>query len=113
MPQKVQTLIAKYVGEVQKIYGTHLRRIILYGSYARGDFRSDSDVDILILVDISDIEIKSYSHQLSDLTFDFNMDYDLEINPIAKNEEHFRKWEKNYPFYTNISREGVTLYDAA
>lgn len=25
--------------------------VILYGSYARGDFREDSDIDILVLVD--------------------------------------------------------------
>ena len=33
--------------------------ILLYGSYARGDFRPDSDIDIMILVDLSDDEICS------------------------------------------------------
>ena len=52
MPKVVQDLIKQYVEEVRKIYGVHVRQIILYGSYARGDFRPDSDVDIMILVDI-------------------------------------------------------------
>lgn len=113
MPQVVQGLIEQYVSEIKKIYGSHLRQVILYGSYARGDFKSDSDVDIMILLDMSDMELKAYSRQLSYLTYDFNMDNDLDIKPIAKSEEHFKKWVLNYPFYANIQKEGVVLYGAA
>ena len=83
------------------------------GTYARGDFHPDSDIDIMILLDLSDIDIKKYRHQLSDMTFDFNMDYDVDIKPIAKSEEHYRKWVDNYPFYSNVNREGVRLYVTA
>ena len=113
MPQTMQQLIQLYVSNIHDIYGSRLRQIILYGSYARGDFRPDSDIDIMILLDLSDIDIKKYRHQLSDMTFDFNMDYDVDIKPIAKNEEHYRKWVDNYPFYSNVNREGVRLYVAA
>ncbi len=113
MPQTMQQLIQLYVSNIHDIYGSHLKEIILYGSYARGDFRPDSDIDIMILLDLSDIDIKKYRHQLSDMTFDFNMDYDVDIKPIAKNEEHYRKWIDNYPFYSNVNREGVRLYVAA
>ena len=89
------------------------RQIILYGSYARGDFRPDSDIDIMILVDMSDIELKSYSEKLSYMTYDFNLDHDIDIKPIAKSEEIFNKWVVNYPFYSNIHKEGVILYGAA
>jgi predicted nucleotidyltransferase len=101
------------VHEIQKIYGAHLRKIILYGSYARGDYREDSDIDIMILLDISDLEIKEYFEQLVSVTFDFNMEYDTDIKPIAKSEAHFQKWIINYPFYANINKEGVVLYGAA
>ena len=112
MPQGMKTLIDQYILEIKKIYGTHLRKIILYGSYARGDFHSDSDVDIMILLDLPDQEIKTFSQQLSYMTYDFNLDNNLDIMPIAKSEDHFRKWIVNYPFYSNINREGVVLYGA-
>lgn len=112
MSQSLQNKIQEYVNSIKEIYGIHLRRIILYGSYARGDAREDSDIDIMILLDISDDDIKSYRHKLTEITFDYNMDNDLEIIPIAKNENHFNKWIENYPFYANINREGVTLYAA-
>lgn len=113
MPGNMQNLIKQYVNEIKQIYGTHLRQIILYGSYARGDFRPDSDIDIMILLDLSDLELKAYSQKLSYMTYDFNMDYNIDIKPIAKSKAHFNKWIVNYPFYSNIHREGVILYGVA
>lgn len=113
MPQAIKRVIEQYIAEIKKIYGTHLRKIILYGSYARGDFKADSDIDIMILLDMSDMDLKVYSQQLSYMTFDFNLDNDLDIKPIAKSEEHFKKWIVNYPFYANINEEGVVLYEVS
>lgn len=113
MPDVMSNLLECYIGEVKNLFGGSLRQIILYGSYARGDYREDSDVDVMILVDLTDMEIKEYQRKLSDLTFDFNMDNDLDIKPIVKNEGHFLKWIQNYPFYSNVKREGVVLFGAA
>ncbi len=112
MPQILTEILKKYVDDVHKIYGDKLRTIILYGSYARGDSRPDSDIDIMILVDLSDDEIRSRGHMLSDLTFEYNFDNDLEIMPIVKNQDHFNRWLRAYPFYNNVKREGVELYAA-
>ena len=109
----VYDILQQYVREVVKLYGAHLKRVILYGSYARGDFRADSDVDIMILLDITDIEAKAFFDRLIDITFDYNMEYDLDIKPAVKNEKHFLKWVVNYPFYANVNKEGVNLYGAA
>ncbi len=52
MSYSMKELLDKYIAEIKKIYGTHLQEVILYGSYARGDFKEDSDIDIMILLDI-------------------------------------------------------------
>ena len=113
MLQTVNEYISKYVENVKHIYGSHLRQVILFGSYARGDFGPDSDIDIMILLDVSDIDSKAYSKLLSYMTFDFNLDNDLDIKPIVKSQETFDRWRGVYPFYSNIQHEGVILYGAA
>lgn len=72
MPVIINNLLGQYVNEIRNIYGERLKSVILYGSYARGDFNSDSDIDIMILVDLPDIEIEQYRKKLSCYTYDFN-----------------------------------------
>lgn len=108
----IKNIMDEYVEAVKNIYGSNLKRIILYGSYARGEATESSDIDIMILVSLDDLSIKNYSDKLSDITFDINLDNDLMIMPIVKNEEHFNKWIGAYPFYRNVDKEGVSLYAA-
>ena len=113
MPKIIQSLLADYLSEIQKIYGSHLKSVILYGSYARGDYTPDSDVDIMILVDLKDEEMDQYSDALSELGFEYNVDHDIWMMPVVKNIEHFYHWVSAYPFYKNVQKEGVTMYEAA
>lgn len=113
MPVVTNIMLGQYVEEIKKIYGERLKSVILYGSYARGDFRADSDIDIMILVDLEDMEVEKYSKQLSWATYDFNEEHGMDIKPIAKSDIHFKKWLGVYPFYTNVQKEGVKLYGTA
>lgn len=112
MTLTMQNLLNLYVKDIKKIYGSSLKYVILYGSYARGDFDADSDIDIMILVNMSDEEISRKGPELSDITFDYNYNHDVEIMPIVKNVDHFNKWLRAYPFYNNVKTEGKELYAA-
>ena len=112
MSVKMEMLLEQYTKEIKKIYGAHLKSVILYGSYARGDYTKDSDVDIMILLDLDDMEIKQFRHELSSATYDFNLEHDIDIKPIAKSKVHFEKWMDTYPFYANVMKEGVKLFHA-
>lgn len=113
MSKTVQSLLHQYLLEIQKIYGTHLKSVILYGSYARGDYTADSDIDIMILVDLPTEKLDCYLDSLSELGFQYNVEHDIWIMPVVKNINHFRYWVSAYPFYKNIQTEGVTLYETA
>lgn len=113
MPKTIHTLLSQYLSEIQKIYGAHLKSVILYGSYARGDYTSDSDVDIMLLVDLSEEEMDDYSDALSELGFEYNVEHNIWMMPVVKNQQHFNHWVSSYPFYTNVQKEGVVLYEAA
>lgn len=110
IPEEVKIYLDKYILGLQRIYKTTLEKVILYGSYARGDYTEDSDIDIMILLNISDMEIKNYRELLSELTYEFNTNYNLDIKPIAKSKEEFLKWINAYPFYANVQKEGIELF---
>ena len=113
MTDEMKNLILQYVDSVRNIYGTHLKQVILYGSYARGDYTKDSDVDIMLLVDLNEEEAEKFSDELSELGFEYNVGYDIWMMPVVKNLQHFKQWAAAYPFYTNVQKEGVLLYEAA
>ena len=60
MPKNVNKEIQAFVNQVKEILGKRLKKVILYGSYARGDYNKQSDVDIMILTDLSFEEIEEY-----------------------------------------------------
>lgn len=89
--------------------GSKLTKVIVYGSYARGDYNLSSDVDVMILVKMSDNEIKKIENQVYDLAFDIEMDTGVDISPIIKNEEQYEYWLDTLPFYKNIHEERVIV----
>ena len=106
-------ILKNYTNDLCKIYGDHLKKIILYGSYARGDNHKDSDIDIMILVDLQEEQSEKLSDVLSELDFEYNIKHDIWIMSIVKNIQHFNSWNDIYPFYVNVKKEGISLYEAA
>ena len=115
MDNRIHDIVLKFSQQVKKLLGQKLDKVILYGSYARGDYNEHSDIDIMILLDLSDMDIKQYRHELSGETFDFNMDHDLEmdyggdISVVVKNKDQFEYWLGALPFYNNVKKEGIVL----
>ena len=95
--------------QVKRILGNKLSKVILYGSYARGDYTPNSDMDIMILTTLSDNEIEQIENTIFDLAFDFQLEHSIDISVIIKNEEQFYYWLGALPFYDNVQKEGVVL----
>lgn len=105
----ISDAILEFVTGLKVILGQNLSKIILYGSYARGDYDVSSDVDIMILVTLSVEEIKKVENQVFDCAFEIEMTYGVDISPIIKNETHYEYWVDTLPFYRNIQQEGVVV----
>lgn len=89
--------------------GNKLSKVILYGSYARGDYYENSDVDVMVLVKLTEVEIKEIAPTIYDLAYDIELEKGLHISVVIKNEEHFEYWEDTLPFYKNVRNEGVEI----
>lgn len=108
--KEVHEIIYKFSQQVKVILGNKLSKVIMYGSYARGDNNENSDVDIMVLTTLTEDEIERIEATIFDLAFDFQMEYGLDISVIVKNEEHFNHWLGALPFYNNVEKEGVVLH---
>ena len=102
-------ILLEFTRQARKILKNKMTRTILYGSYARGDYRDNSDVDVMILTTLTDEEIEQVENAVYDLAFDFQMAYGIDISVIVKNEGHFNHWLGALPFYDNVNKEGVVL----
>ena len=109
MPVYISNIIQDFAKSVRKMMGNSLDSVIVYGSYARGDYSELSDIDVMLLVSLGEEEIKEISDQISDLAFDFMMEYGVDISPVITNIEHFNYWVDNLPYYRNVRDEGVRL----
>lgn len=95
--------------QAHTVFGNMLRDVILYGSYARGDQREWSDVDIMILVDVDELTAKrldkELTKQLSHLDYRMNMLLSTIVIPFSR----FEYFKEHYPFYRNVQKEGIRL----
>ncbi len=92
-------ILLSFSRRVKDILDDKLTKIILYGSYARGDYRENSDIDIMALTTLTDEEIRKIKTDIYELAFDFQMEYGIDISVIVKNEEHLNYWLGALPFY--------------
>ena len=87
-----------------RIYGDRLKAVYLYGSYARGDYRPGSDVDVMILLNDYKDYWKEWERS-SDYVSDISLKYDVTVSCILVKETHWKHLEK--PVLHNIHREGL------
>lgn len=111
VPNEINDIINQFVEGVNKILGDRVKKIILYGSYARGDYNDSSDIDIMILTDLNDEEMYKYSEKIWDYAYDLEFDnnFDITLSPLVKNIDKFNYWLEALPFYMNVQKEGVVL----
>ena len=109
MNVKIRQIVYEFAERVRTVLGDKLEKVLLYGSYARGDYNINSDIDVMLLVNIPDIELTAYENDIADIAFDMELTYGIHISPVMKNENHFDYWSEDLPFYRNVKNEGVLI----
>ena len=115
MRREVKTIMLaemynELVNGVLSALGDQVKRIVLYGSVARGTDQPNSDIDIAVfLTDCMNFEMED---RLSDVIVDLNLKYDRLFSVIDINDSVYTKWRNVNPFYQNVENEGITLWQA-
>jgi len=107
---RISVVTQKVLHAVKDTLGDKLDKVILFGSYARGDFDNDSDVDIFVLADVLPEETNKWSNRLDDRVADLWFDYDLLVCIHLTSKLKFDRYFQVLPYYQNVIREGIELH---
>ena len=107
--ESLYCITSQIVLEAKRLLADKLDKVILYGSYARGDYDDASDIDIMVLAHVTEAEEKHVSAVLFELIYQLNWDYDTLISLSVRDSATFYRWLDDLPFYQNVIRDGVLL----
>ena len=77
----------------------------LYGSYARGDFDSESDVDIMLISALSPDEIWPHRRRISRIANALSTDHGVSVSVCVRSREQFQP--QSMPYYRNVMNDGI------
>lgn len=90
----------------QKLTGNVLD-VQVFGSVARGTATPDSDIDVLVLLELKQPEVRDI---IAEIALDINLKYDVLISPVVMSKEHYSNaLFQETAFYRNLKQEGVSL----
>ena len=99
----------KVVDCYKKIYGDKIRGIYLYGSYARGDFDEDSNINFAAIVEGDRQNLQEKRNKVLDETVRMDLDYDVITFPQVISAADFEKYGEEIPDYRKIMKEGKRI----
>lgn len=89
------------------LFADKLTDCYLYGSYARGDFDKESDIDIMMVVDLSLEDASLYRKQVSIIASQLSLRYDITVSIKLQSKIVLNKYKDVLPFYQNVLNEGI------
>lgn len=105
--QVIYPVLQQFQNKLIKLYPFDLWEIILFGSYARGNFGESSDVDMLLLFS-EDINVHRETKNVMAIAYDFLLEDDCFLMPILTSKNLF--YNTQNPLYQNIKKEGIQLW---
>ncbi len=78
----IEPIVREFKAALQALYGDRLADVVLYGSYARGDYDDESDIDLMIVLNDDKVNTYAEIRKIIDVETDFLLRYGLTISPL-------------------------------
>ncbi len=106
---ELNVLLKEIAAIYRKVFGDDIVKIVLYGSYARGTFDAESDIDIVAIVKGEREELQRKLREVWVLSSDLELEYETILSPTVIPYEEFEKYRNDIPYYRNIEKEGIRI----
>lgn len=106
MIEIIQDIIRDIQKNLADRFGENLKCLILYGSWAKGTARKDSDIDILAVFEKVDGELRKSVYDIEG-NIERNAERERSLTLVISNLEDFQK--EKIPLYTAVKREGKVI----
>lgn len=99
-------ILGKLRRYLEELYGDRLVQLVLYGSHARGNAHTESDIDVLIVLK-EPFDFVAEVNRTNDFIADLCLDHAMLVSaPIASASQLA---SAQTPFFINVRREGVPV----
>lgn len=102
---KLYSLLQEVKRDISILVGNNIKQLKLFGSYARGDYSIDSDIDVFLLYD--ETHLKNIDDLISEISVEFQLKYGIMIHIYDMSISYYNKYRNISPLIKNIEREGV------
>jgi predicted nucleotidyltransferase len=104
----IQPLLDDFVQAMRRLYGRRLSRIVLFGSFARGEAHAESDVDLLVLLGEEEIDILAEQDRMRPDAMALTLEHERLVSAFPGTEAGYIKRDKL--IYYHIAEDGQTLF---
>jgi len=103
---RLDAILREFRDGLERIYGSRLVRVVLFGSQAPPDAEPDSDIDVMLVLQGAVVPNRE-TERLSSFTSGLSLKHDAVISCIYMSEEDFNSQQS--PLMLNVRREGVLV----
>ncbi|OPX59044.1 MAG: Nucleotidyltransferase domain protein [Methanobacterium sp. PtaB.Bin024] len=104
--EEYQNIAQEFANLALEKYGDRVDTIILFGSAARGEAREDSDIDILVVGDVT-------LDELLDVSVPLLLQHGKHISAHDMEKSRFKRLvDQGYSFISNVLNDGVVLFES-
>ena len=107
MLPRIQEIAMEYKKSLRQLYGEDLAEVILYGSYARGDYNAESDVDIAIVFKHPEVNAAAEIYKTAGISAFLGLKYDVMLSTFPTSDKKLKTSMQG--IYQSIRREGIAI----